>query len=278
MANSKQARSRPGHPRPNGNRSDRVGYDFANILLAGPCNQRCPYCIGQQIDPALNQDNLARYPLRNQERFADLLRYHGVRQVVLTGTNTDPQLYRHEERLIAWLRERISGVQISLHTNGQLAVPNMATFSLYDRATVSYPSFEADTFARMAGTRHMPDLAAIVQGAQIPVKVSCLLNQHNVDEVEDYLARCHEIGVRRATLRQQYPPDPAVERLEPLARVRHCTLVGTYRDNPVYDYRGMEVTWWDFRRTGSRSLNLFSDGSISDKYLLTQAHAVDQAG
>jgi len=32
----------------------------------------------------------------------------------------------------------------------------------------------------------------------------------------------------------------------------------------------MEVTWWNFERASSTSLNLFSDGSISAEYLLTR--------
>jgi hypothetical protein len=24
-------------------------YDFANLLFSGPCNARCPFCIGQQV-------------------------------------------------------------------------------------------------------------------------------------------------------------------------------------------------------------------------------------
>ena len=53
-------------------------YDFANILFAGPCNQHCPYCIGQQVDPALNQNNLDEFPLRNLAAFVALLRQHRV--------------------------------------------------------------------------------------------------------------------------------------------------------------------------------------------------------
>jgi hypothetical protein len=44
-----------------------------------------------------------------------------------------------------------------------------------------------------------------------------------------------------------------------------------YRNNPVYDYQGMEVTLWDFTQSESRSINLFSSGAISRTYLLTEA-------
>ena len=82
-------------------------FDFANILFAGPCNLHCPYCIGQQLDPALSVNNLREFPLRNLDRFVSLLRWHRVREVTLTGTTTDPQLYRHESRLLVWLRREL---------------------------------------------------------------------------------------------------------------------------------------------------------------------------
>ena len=239
-------------------------YDFANILFAGPCNQRCPYCIGQQVDPALNRNNLDEFPLRNLDAFVALLRQHLVRQIVLTGTTTDPQLYRYEARLIRWLREQLPGAQLSLHTNGQLALAKMDVFNRYDRATVSFPSFDPDTFEKMAGTRRIPDLSAIVRAARFPVKVSCIINEHNAGQVDEFLARCHEIGVRRLVFRQLYGDTRRWEILS------HLTPVAFYRHNPMYDYHSMEVTYWNFCRTTSTSLNLFSDGSISTEYLLTR--------
>jgi molybdenum cofactor biosynthesis enzyme MoaA len=252
-------------------------FDFANILLGGPCNQRCPSCIGRYVDPALNQDTLDRFPLPNLDAFATLLREHGIHQVVLTGTNTDPQLYRHEGRLIHWLRERVPDAQLALHTNGQLALSKLKVLNMYDRATISFPSFNSRTFARMTGTEQMPDLEAIVHVARIPVKISCLVGEHNVDEVEGFVARCQEIGVRRVVLRQQYDPtrrDRAfVPSIRAIIRQAAWPILSTYRNNPVYNYRGVEVTCWDFDRTTSTSLNLFSDGSISTEYLLIRHRA-----
>jgi len=240
------------------------GYDFANILLAGPCNLRCPYCIGRQLDPSLNQNVLDRFPLPNLERFAGLLRAYQVHQVVLSGTNTDPQLYRHETSLIEWLRERLPAVQISLHTNGQLALEKMATFNRYDRVTVSFPSFDADTYEKMTGSRRVPDLAAIARSARVPLKVSCVMNEHNVRELASFMERCRQIGIRRLVLRRLYGD---TRRWDLPAQLRPA---GQYRGNPVYDYHGLEVTCWNFCQSRSTSLNLFSDGSISEEYLLVR--------
>ncbi len=237
-------------------------YDFANILFAGPCNLRCPYCIGRQVDPRRNQDSLGLFPLRGLEAFVALLRRHRVRQVVLSGTNTDPQLYRFEGRLLAWLRAALPGIQLSLHTNGQLALKKMGVLNLYDRVAISLPTFDPATYERMTGSRRVPDLAAILRAARVPVKVSCVIDEPNAGQLSAFLARCHALGIRRLVLRQLYG-DP-----------RHWELpdelvhTGAYRHNPVYDYRGMEVTHWSFDETSSTSLNLFGDGSISTEYLL----------
>jgi molybdenum cofactor biosynthesis enzyme MoaA len=240
-------------------------YDFANILFAGPCNLRCPYCIGKQVDPALNRNNLDEFPPRNLDTFVTLLRAHDVRLVILTGTTTDPQLYRHEARLIRWLREQLPEAQISLHTNGQLALEKIDVLNLYDRVSLSIPSFEPDTYEKMTGSRRVPDLRAILRSARVPVKVSCVIDEHNAGQVDVFLARCREIGVRRVVLRQLYGDHRRWDLLS------HRSPVRTYRDNPVYDCDGMEVTWWDFGRTASTSLNLFSDGTISGEYLLAKA-------
>lgn len=249
-------------------------YDFANILFAGPCNLRCPYCIGRQVNPALNRNNLNEFPLRNLDRFVGLVRQHGVREVVFTGTTTDPQLYHHQARLLGWLRNHLpppfrgrvgEGVHYSLHTNGQLALRKMEVFNQYDRVCISFPSFKADLYHKLMGSPRVPDLAEIMRQAQVPVKISCVINEHNHSELTEFLDRCGAIGIKRVVLRQLYG-DPRRWSLPP-----KLSFKSVYRHNPVYDYHGMEVTYWRFDQTASTSLNLFSDGTISRQYLLTQA-------
>ena len=180
-------------------------YDFANILFAGPCNARCPFCIGRQIDPRLSVNNLREFPPRNLDRFVELILDHAIKQVVFTGTTTDPQLYRHEARLLDYLRHQLPGdTQYSLHTNGRLALQKLDTFNLYDRACISFPTFNPMTYFKMMGVRGVPDLAQIIDRAQIPVKVSCVVNDDNRHELPEFLDRCQAIGIKRLVVRQLY--------------------------------------------------------------------------
>ncbi len=242
-------------------------FDFANILFAGPCNARCPFCIGQQIDPRLSVNNLNEFPPRNLDRFIELISQHAIRQVVITGTTTDPQLYRHEARLLDLLRARLPpDTQYALHTNARLALKKLDTFNLYDRVCISLPTFNAETYVKMMGVRGVPDLAAILDRARVLIKVSCLINEHNFAEIPNFVAHGQRLGLKRLVLRQLYG-----ERGE-WPTIDGLTLRGEYRGSPVYDYHGLEITQWDFDRSESTSLNLFSSGVISDTYLLAETH------
>jgi MoaA/NifB/PqqE/SkfB family radical SAM enzyme len=248
-------------------------YDFANLLFSGggdrPCNARCPFCIGRQIDPRLNAPNLTIFPPRNLDRFVEQIRACAIPQLVLTGTNTDPQLYRHELRLIGYLREALPGVQLSLHTNGRLALKKMVTFNRYDRVCISLPSFEPDIYHPMMGVPGPPDMVEILRRAQVPVKVSCVITDANAGGIGGFLKNCRELGLRRVVLRKLYGERRSWQALLP-SQGLHLERRAPYRGNPVYEFNGMQVTLWDFESTQAAAINLFSSGAISTAYLLTQ--------
>ncbi|MBD3309472.1 radical SAM protein [candidate division KSB3 bacterium] len=239
-------------------------YAFANILFSGRCNLRCPYCIGQSQPLQAMPDNLQSFPLKGLERFIEEVQRHGISQISLTGTNTDPQLYAHEVQLIDYLRQAVPGVKISLHTNGRRVLHNLEVFNRYDRATISLPSFIPETCRKMTGSARVLELGKIVEGASIPIKISTLITGHNICEIPAILARCREVGIHRMVLRKLYG-DPREWNLFP-----DHTPIRYFGGNPVYELDGMEVTIWDFSASQVRCLNLFSDGTISQEYQLTR--------
>jgi hypothetical protein len=235
---------------------------FGNILLSGPCNLACPLCIGAQVHSSERLNNLDRWPLLGLQRFAALLLDRGIREISLTGVDTEPMLYRHGPALLAWLRRTLPGSRISLHTNGTLILRNPALFNSFDRATISVPSLVPRTCLAMTGTPRVLDLARIVSIATIPIKVSTLVTRDNADEVPALLRRCCSLGIRRAVLRKPWQVSSPVDPLPGRSPVRF------FAGNPVFEVEGMEVTIWDFHRTALPCVNLHADGAVDTEYEL----------
>lgn len=246
-------------------------YDFANILFSGRCNARCPFCIGKQVSPHLNRDNLDEFPPRGIEHLVQMVQQYRVRNIVFTGTNTDPLLYRYTTRLLIYLRSRLaSEVKFSLHTNGRLALPKMAIINQFDRLCLSLPSFNPETYWRMMGVPGVPNVADVLRRALLPVKLSCMVMDENVPEIGSYLKNCQNLGIRRVVLRKRFGEKRSWDELLSPSILPH-TPSRFYRGNPVYDLENLEVTLWDFEQAECSSINLFSVGIISTRYLLTDS-------
>jgi pyruvate-formate lyase-activating enzyme len=250
-----------------GTKGDRPAphYEFGNILFAGPCNQKCPFCIGAQIDPNLSPNNLKKWPLENLDAFITQMKETKTKKLIMTGTVTDPQLYKHEEQLIQHMREQLPGIHISLHTNGLLALPKMKVFNMYDNCTLSINSFNPETFAKLHGVKTMPNLPEIIKQSKIPIKLSCVVTEDNRYEIDDYLKRAAELGIKRVAIRHLFNNKQSWRLFENL------TPQKMFCNNPVYNIHGMEVTYWHFDHTSGESLNLFADGTLSGHYLLAKA-------
>jgi len=189
-----------------------------------------------------------------------------TKKIIFTGTRTDPQLYKHEEKLIALLREKLpNDLHISLHTNGVLASAKMDIFNLYNSCTISLNSFNPTTFQKLHGTKVMPDLAYIMENTKLPIKLSCVVTEDNHHEVGDYIKQAKEYGVKRIAFRYIFGKERRWDLFSDLSPSFY------YCANPVYIIDGVQVTHWIFDKTEAKSINLFSDGTISDEYLLVKA-------
>src|SRR3990172_9472637 len=95
---------------------------FANIHLSGPCNRSCYFCIGQHMMGLDAYNNLDKWPLDGIDEFVRRCQAHGVHEVNLTGTNTDPLLYKHVKELKTCLADKLGGVVLGIRSNGVLAL------------------------------------------------------------------------------------------------------------------------------------------------------------
>ncbi|MCC6899802.1 MAG: radical SAM protein [Polyangiaceae bacterium] len=244
-------------------------FDFANLLFAGPCNRACPFCIGKALPPELNRSNLKAFPPAGLEQLIQVVNGHQIPEVVFTGTTSDPQLYRYEGELLDLLRARLHPrVRFSIHTNGARALERLEIFNRYDRACLSIPSFDPRVYEAMMGSRAVPDVAEILRRATLPVKISAVLTEHNAPGIQAFIEQCQALGVRRLVIRRLFGDTRRWDVLPAQKPVR------LFRQNPVFDFRGMEVTWWDFDAATSRSVNLFADGTLGTEYLLMKTAAL----
>lgn len=111
------------HKRPTGTSGFRNNYrselTFANINLLGPCNQQCPWCIGNESDKFRKFDMLDKHfsQWNGFDRFLDELKEQGIKKVYLTGQNTEPLLYKYLPELIDHLEAK--GFVVGIRTNGK---------------------------------------------------------------------------------------------------------------------------------------------------------------
>lgn len=83
----------------------------------------------------------------------------------------------------------------------------------------------------------------------------------------DYIKTATELGIKRISLRHIFS-DKERWPLFPPSLPNPPTPIRYHCGNPVYDLNGVEVTHWIFEKVEGNSLNLFSDGTLSEEYLL----------
>ena len=240
-------------------------YDYANILFTGnACNLGCYGCIGENVELFGLPSNLSLFPIRNIDLLLKKVNQYKIPDLAFTATNTDPQLYQHERELINYVRQNLENkTKLSLHTNGLLALQKIDEFNSYDKVSVSFHSFNRETYMLMTRTGRQPDLAAIIKASKVPIKLSMLITEHNQNEIEEYIQKASDLGIRRLAIRkpkgreEEFPLEiqPPFSNFDPIYRIFSW---------PVYRIFGVETTICGFDKSTANGLFLFSDGRLED--------------
>lgn len=242
-------------------------YWFGNIHLSGPCNRSCYFCIGQHM-MALDGFNVRdTWPLAGWEEFVAHCRSRDVREVYVTGTNTDPLLYGHIEQLTRAVRSDI-GARVGVRTNA--AYLPESRLPLFDMGSVTICSLDHDIYRAMMGKGRAPCVPDLLQWTahwRPALKVNIVLGPENRTEVHSTLRQLAAMGVERVNLREPYGQphvgDPCVNQYE-----REGTRLGM----PVYSVGGMDVVYWDVHYVEVESVNLYASGRVSETYPITVGH------
>ena len=233
-------------------------YDYASILFSGKCNSKCPTCVGNYPEFQGTPENLEIQQLRGLEKFLEKVNTEDIKYISLSGINADPQQYKFESELIRKLREENPEAILSLHTNGRLALQKAREFNSYDRATISFPSFDNEIYKKIMGVESI-DIGRIIRGSKIPIKLSMLLTEHN-QETKDYIKNSKRLGIKRIAIRKLFGREDEFKIFEGISPIK--SIFG----NPVYQIGGVEITIWDYAKSKVGGLYLFSDGKLRDEF------------
>ena len=248
------------------NSTSAFSHVFGNIHLSGPCNRKCYFCIGQHMMALDSENNLDTWPLTNIDKFVEQCLERGVKEVNLTGTNTDPLLYKHAGKLTDYLRKHIPGVKLGIRTNG---VHSIGNYWWYDKMSVSVCSLDGEINKKMMGGQPgAVEFFANTFGNDF--KVNIILGPENTRDGDLFrtLKRLVLMGVTRVNLREPYG-QPHIG--DPMASL--CIPSSPRLGMPVYQWGPMEVTYWDVHYVEVESVNLYANGRVSSDYPITRGHA-----
>lgn len=241
---------------------------FGNIHLSGPCNRSCYFCIGQHMMALDPLNTLDASPLPGFDRFVERCRERGIGEVNLTGSNTDPLLYRHHWKLHDALKQAIPGVTLGIRTNGALLLESGDILDCYDKWSVSITSLDPDLYRKTMGSGKPPNILRIMEALpRTPVKVNVVLCPETVESGDIYrtLDRLAAAGVHTVNLREPYGQPHIGSPLK-----NPC---GTVYGMPQYRWgAGTMVTYWDVHYCEVESVNLYANGTVSEDYPVTRGH------
>ncbi len=248
---------------------------FGNVHLSGPCNRSCYFCIGQHMMALDGENTLSAWPLPGLDDFLSACKRRRVRDVFVTGTNTDPLMFASAERLSAELRSNIPGARVGIRTNAA-ALRNYEQFLPYEMGSVTICSFNLGIYRAMMGSGAPPNIRHVVQFAREArwhedPKVNVVLGPENLVQGDIFrsIEACDLAGVRRINLREPYGQPHVGNPLEHLEHHRVDDVHGM----PTYLLGNAWVTYWDVHYCEVESVNLYASGRVSEDYPITRGHA-----
>ena len=264
---------------------------FANINLLGKCNVDCFFCLGKDLSNHFDKHNQLKdhyIGWRNFAKFVHLCKKDGIKNVYITGQNTDALLYSELKGLIRFL-QKAHGFNVGIRTNGYMFEKNLEKNPmLMDTVNrckasvgISIHTLNPETNMKIMGTNHIPDWDWILP--QIDnLRISVVINRYNhVEVVASLLAYlCDYKNVRYIQLRK-VSTDTRHEQLEEDMKAfdlvseyihQKCESTGKFYDADVFEIMGKEVVLWPTVSTSINSYNYFTDGTISKEYFIIEGY------
>jgi MoaA/NifB/PqqE/SkfB family radical SAM enzyme len=252
---------------------------YGEIFFLGKCNQKCFYCLGNEMPKASQQDWLTTPFTHFLDffRFIDILRYRDIDEVYLSSVNTEPLLYKYRKQLVEYLHKK--GFKVGIRTNGTIYDDLLK--ELDGEISISINSFNDETNKKICGRKSpyetVKKILDNLRGLGKTVRISVLINKYNVDEFDDMLNKLKDYSdvIDYIQIRRWYtlhdtadntPYDNCVQFIKD--NYKH---VGNFYESDIYETEhGVKVSLWNtvFKKESVQSVNYFPDGKISDYNLL----------
>lgn len=193
-----------------------------------------------------------------------------IEDVYLTGTNTDPCLYRYHQELTTEIRK--TGKRIGIRTNGTAHVSELRH---YDNGSVTVCSPYYHINLKMMGGPP-PDFGELSLHADLTKwNINTVLGPENANKtsIEGLIDIGLKYGLAWINLREPYGQ----------AHIGDMFLWATFGEPhgyklqdtvPYWEFDGMQLCYWDVHFVGVRSINLYANGRISEDYSITKGHTV----
>lgn len=283
-------------------------YSFANINLLGKCNCNCYFCLGNDLQDEFGQyNNLNEYftEWNNWNQFLDYCRQLQIKQIYITGQNTDALCYKHLNKLLSYLDTE--GFFAGIRTNGLLAtekmgVINRSTTCFGDAVSYSIHTLDPKTMSLMTGRQNPPNFDTwkefwheVITKTMAKMRVAIVCTRYNFREIYSliqFLSRypnIQYIQIRKVstdTRTQKLSEDmecfelllQAVKGNKAFREICHIDTSESFARNEfekadIYNICGKPVSFWRTVETSVNSINYFTNGVISFSYFIIEGYA-----
>lgn len=263
---------------------DRKAPTFANINLLGACNARCYFCLGRDIENQLSVHNhkdvhFTKWP--NFWGFLDECEEADIKKLYLTGQTMDGLQYNHINDLLNFLQDD-RGFSVGVRTNGYLAEQSMDILPKFrDEIGYSIHSLNSEVNNTIMGRRHIPDWDYLLNNSGDNVRVSIVLNRHNVGELMSlfkYISgfpKVKYIQVRRISTETRLSElQLDIDLYETYFNwfKSQYPVQSDFYNAEVFNLFGKDILFWRTVETSVNSWNYFTDGTFSKEYFIVEGY------
>lgn len=248
---------------------------FANIHFSGKCNRNCYFCIGQFMQALEPFNNLNKENLDGFDDFIIKCKEYKITEVALTGSNTDPLLYRFIPSLKDKLGRSLDLQMFRITTNGVKVLNNLETWNLFDFASITFCSFDETINQKMMGGVPV-NIREIIKQTKFDFRINILLSSYNIinNDLMATIDKLIDAGTKKINLREPYGQPNMRSSLNKFLQKNKLTFTHKILGNDALTYRGCEICYWDVHYTEVESVNLYANGRVSNDYPITRGHDV----